>query len=274
MTISRLLHIIASFARSFISQKWVFQRLTPWATPVASLTSCYCPSHILVSFGPCSVFLAHSIRRTCCHDLPSGEHVPRPPRAHQMRSPRAPWTLSGSLPLSRCLFVHSMAGPLFGPISGAVRCRRSGMAYANRLSLTAPGPGPLAGGRWHKPCPPPGLPLPNTWRPRAAPLAGAPLGPCGLRGGLPSRAPLRAPMGRPCRAAWRLISVLTIGRAPASTWPGSHGGRAPLRARGPPPWAGLPCPAYKPPFAALRAWAWAANCGPGGGLPMGALFQY
>jgi hypothetical protein len=79
---------------------------------------------------------------------------------------------SGLLPLSRCLFGHSMAGPLFGPISGAVRCHRSGMAYANRLSLAAPGPGPLAWGRWHKPRPPPGLPYGLPWGGHAGRLGG------------------------------------------------------------------------------------------------------
>lgn len=195
-------------------------------------------AHVVTTSPAGNMYRVRHGRTKCAHRVPLG---PSP----------------DCIPLSRCLFGHSMAGPLFGAHFGGIGCRRSGMAYANRLSLAAPGPGPLAGGRWHKPSPPPGLPpgpgLPwaHVRRPRAPPCGGslgralwapgglAGLGPCLGLGGLawaPGRPPLPGSLtgsqwGRPCRAAWRLIMALTIGRAPAQFGRAPLGGRAPLRAR-------------------------------------------
>ena len=122
-----------------------------------------------------------------------------------------------------------------------------------------------------------GLPLGPYWL-RAALRAPGPLGPCLGLGGLawaPGRASLPGSLtgsqwGRPCRAAWRLIMAITIGRAPANLGRAPLGGRAPLRARGPPPWAGLPWHlAAANNMAGRAALGLGQQYGPGGGLPWG-----
>lgn len=162
---------------------------------------------------------------------------------------------------------------------GVVRGRRLGMAYATRLSLAAPGAGPLAGGRWHKPARLPGSPWalglaslgPIYGGPGASPCGGLPWAALRTLGGLAGSGawpPLPGSLtgsqwGGLGRAAWRLINVRTwggprpyLGRAPNGRAGPLAGSGRPLAGR---PLSGLlgrhlrPLRGLGPPFAAPGA---------------------